>query len=134
MGFLGVLAPMLATVIDRVIPDTGERDRVKAELHAQLIANAATMEQAAARIIQAEAQSEHQLAAIWRPLLALVCVAIVANNFILAPYVALFAGVDVTLPLPPEIWNLMNLCVGGYVASRGAEKVARIWKEGGGRG
>ena len=79
-------------------------------------------------VIVAEVQGESWLQRNWRPLLMLVCIIIVANNFILHPYLSMFTEYSTALELPPDLWALMKLGVGGYIASRGAEKGLKIWK------
>ena len=76
-------------------------------------------------VITAEAKSEGILARNWRPITMLCFVAIITNNYILAPYLSLFGVPDVTLEIPDNMWNLLSLGIGGYMASRGAEKVTR---------
>jgi hypothetical protein len=49
---------------------------------------------------------------------------IIANNYIIHPYLALFApGKSLQLILPPEMWSLLKIGVGGYVVGRSVEKV-----------
>ena len=80
-------------------------------------------------IIKEEAKSEHFLTATWRPITALVFVAIIANNYIIAPYTGAMFGVEIMLEIPNQMWDLLNLMIGGYVASRGAEKLVDKWKK-----
>lgn len=82
------------------------------------------MEQRVA-VIKAEANSEHKLAAVWRPITMLGFLVVVMNNYVVAPYIQLFF--DVKLPIleiGDEMWSLLQIGIGGYVASRGIEKVA----------
>lgn len=56
------------------------------------------------------------------------------NNFILAPYVTLMFGVDVTLSvrtdaLPKEMWELLTLGVGGYIGGRTIEKAVKEYRK-----
>lgn len=81
------------------------------------------------RIIEAEAKSEHFLTATWRPIMALTFGFIIANNYIIAPYTGALFGVEIVLEIPPQMWDLLNLMIGGYVGSRGVEKVIREWKK-----
>ena len=81
-------------------------------------------------IIKEEAKSEHFLTATWRPITALVFVAIIANNYIIAPYMGAMFGTKIMLEIPPQMWDLLQLMIGGYVASRGAEKLADKWIKG----
>ena len=80
-------------------------------------------------IIQSEAESEHFLTATWRPITALVFVAIIANNYIIAPYTEAFFNVKVMLEIPPQMWQLLKIMIGGYVMSRGAEKGLRTYMD-----
>lgn len=80
-------------------------------------------------IIKEEAKSEHFLTSTWRPITALTFVVIIANNYIIAPYMSAMLGWQIMLEIPPQMWDLLNLMIGGYVASRGAEKLVDKWKE-----
>jgi len=81
------------------------------------------------RIIEAEAKSEHMLTSTWRPITMLTFVFIIANNYIIAPYASALFGTDIpTLELTKDMWDLVTVGLGGYVVSRGAEKVAQSWK------
>jgi len=122
---LSALIKPVFSVIDKYIDNETERERLKAKIQEQLLRNNAAELKAASEIITAEARGESWLQRNWRPILMLTIVAIVANNYLLAPYVQAFGGVAVNLDLPPELFNLMTVGVGGYVVSRGAEKVSK---------
>jgi len=79
--------------------------------------------QAQASIIRAEAQGASWLQRNWRPLLMMTIISIIANNFLLLPYAAALGLPIVPLDLPDKMWTLMTVGVGGYIASRGAEKI-----------
>ena len=83
-----------------------------------------------ASIVRAEVGSESMLARNWRPITMLMFVAIIANNYIVAPYVAAFGGHVPTLDIPNGMWALLNVGIGGYIASRGAEKIVRTLRNG----
>lgn len=80
------------------------------------------------QIITAEAKSEHWVVASWRPITMLVFVFIIANNYILVPYMTAFGGTVVPLPLDQNMWDLLKIGLGGYVIGRSAEKVAKHYK------
>ena len=80
-------------------------------------------------IIKAEAESEHFLTSTWRPITALVFVVIIANNYIVAPYMEAFLGTKIILKIPPQMWDLLKIMIGGYVVGRSAEKGVRVWKD-----
>ena len=78
-------------------------------------------------IIKAEAESEHFLTSTWRPITALVFVAIIANNYIIAPYMETFMETKIILKIPPQMWDLLKIMIGGYVVGRSAEKSLQTW-------
>ena len=76
-------------------------------------------------VIEAEAKSEHAITSTWRPITMLVFVFIIANNYIIVPYVnSLFAAHLAALAIPPDMWGLLKLGLGGYVVGRSGEKMA----------
>jgi len=131
-ALLPVLGPLVGDVVKRILPeDKDKRMEVERELNMALMQNSAAIEQAAASVIKAEAESEHKITATWRPILMLTITAIVGWNYLVAPLVELmvrlFAGdaVPLTIPLPEELWQLLMIGVGGYVVGRSGEKIAR---------
>lgn len=68
---------------------------------------------ARAKIITAEAKSEHWIAAAWRPITMLTFVALVV-----ADQTGLLA-----FRLADEAWTLLQIGLGGYVVGRSAEKI-----------
>jgi hypothetical protein len=129
-AIIPIIGSLLGKAIDRAVPDADQAARLKAEVMTVVLQQAGAELQGAVEIIKAEAQGESWLQRNWRPLLMLTVVAIVGNNYLLAPYVnALFgAGAAPVLDLPDRLWDLMTLGVGGYVAGRTAEKVVATWK------
>jgi len=77
-----------------------------------------------AGIITAEIKSDSLLAKNWRPMLMVLFGVIILNEYILSPYFGLPAK-----ELPEHMWDLLNIGVGGYVLSRGAEKGVKMWKQ-----
>jgi|TARA_R110000803_G_scaffold20541_7_gene52768 hypothetical protein len=80
-------------------------------------------------IITAEAKSQSSLARNWRPITMLVFVAIIFNNYLVYPYIQLFGGTAVQLPIPADMWDLLKLGIGGYIAGRSVEKGIESWKK-----
>lgn len=72
-----------------------------------------------AQIIQAEAKSDHWLAAVWRPIVMLVFVALIVLRWLgwTAP--------NLTPELEAQLMVLVQIGLGGYVVGRSAEKVAK---------
>jgi len=112
-------------IIDQLVEDKDQAAKLKAEFQLQAMQadySAINAEiQAQAQIVAAEAQGQSWLQRNWRPVLMLVIVAIVANNYIIYPYLELFGVKATPLELPERMWSLMQIGVGGYVVGRSAE-------------
>ena len=124
MGILSLLIGPLANLLGRVLPDPAAAQAAKLKL-IELADQGALAELdgqvkeqlAAAGVVQSEAQSKFWLAACWRPITSLVFVALITARMfgLTAPNVSPAEYL--------ELWALMKLCLGGYIASRGIEKV-----------
>ena len=129
LGIVQSLAKPITDTIDNLHTSDEEKLQIKqAVLQMQQQAEDILVE-TKGNIIEAEAKSEHFLTATWRPITALVFVFIIANNYIIAPYAGAMFGMEIMLEIPPQMWDLLNLMIGGYVASRGAEKLVKEWKK-----
>lgn len=71
------------------------------------------------KIIESEAKGESWLQRNWRPMLMVICMFIMLNNYVLVPYF----GIPVAT-LDDHIWTLMEMGVTGYVAGRSLEKIS----------
>lgn len=83
---------------------------------------------AASEVVKTEAKSEHWLTASWRPIIMLLFGVIIANNYILYPYLSLFFQEVPKLDIPPDMWQLLKIGLGGYVVGRSGEKIVREFK------
>ncbi|MBZ5489157.1 hypothetical protein HW452_16680 [Halomonas aquamarina] len=127
---LASLVSPLFSVIDKAVTDKDEAARLKHEIQTQLIDSENSALKAKMEVVLAEAAGESWLQRNWRPILMLTIVAIVANNYLIAPYLSAMFGVGLTLPLPDALWNLMTLGVGGYIAGQTAERGISTWQSG----
>lgn len=130
MGLITSLLPVVGNVLDRVLPDTVEKDKVKAELQAQMLQHSASIEKAAAEVVVAEAKGESWLQRNWRPVTMMSFVVIIVNNYIAVPWLQTFGLPAIHLDIPPDMWTLLQLGLSGYIVSRGAEKGIKMWKDG----
>ena len=64
----------------------------------------------------------------WRPVMMYVFMYIIAQYYILNPIAEFFWPALKLKDLPPEMWTLLTVAVGGYITSRGVEKGLKIWK------
>jgi len=116
-------------LIDKLVPDPQAKLDATAKLM-QMEKDGELKElEAVMQIITAEANSEHWLAANWRPITMLTFVFIIANNYIIYPYLSLFWNDEHTLAIPPDMWALLKIGLGGYVVGRSVEKGIKNWKQ-----
>ena len=127
----------IGSVIDNVHTSEEERAAAKAKLRAleteataQILSHAESLFQSQRDVLVAEITGEGWLQKSWRPITMLVFVFIIANNYIIVPYVSAFGAMVPTLEIPNGMWALLNVGIGGYIASRGIEKVVKA-KNGG---
>lgn len=129
-AMIPAIAGLIGRVIDRAVPDQAEAARLRGQMLDILHSEGMAELEAQSKLILAEVQGASWLQRNWRPVLMLVVVAIIANNYLLAPYInAIFgAGSVPVLDLPERLWDLMTLGVGGYVVGRSAEKLMATWR------
>ena len=122
-------------VIDQVVEDKDKANELKASLE-QVMQNSDLtkfVEQIKAQtsIILAEANSQSWLARNWRPGLMALFGLIIFNNYVLNPWLTAMFSVNIIMEIPPDMWALLKIGLGGYVVGRSTEKVAEIWKKNG---
>jgi hypothetical protein len=117
-ALIPALLPILGDTLKRFFPDPEQAAKVQQEITLALLSNQAAMNQAAGDIIKAEAQSEHWLAACWRPIMMLTFGALIVARWVgwSAP------GISDAEVL--KLWDIVQLGLGGYVIGRSVEKVA----------
>lgn len=126
-----IVAPLLGKVfdvVDQAVTDKDLAAQIKAQIqvksmeidHSEFVTEITEQ----SKIIQAEAGSQSWMARNWRPSIMMLFGIIILNNYILNPWISAMFGVNVMMEIPPEMWGLLKLGIGGYIASRGIEKVA----------
>lgn len=121
---------LVSKAIDKAVPDAGQAAELREKVTGAILSLAQTELQGAISIIVAEAQGESWLQRNWRPLLMLTCIGIIANNYVLYPYLKLFVAAPPLLEMPDALWELLKIGVGGYVIGRSVEKGIDLWKNG----
>ena len=118
LSFLGGAIKPLAGLVDDLHTSDEERLQLKValdKLHNEFASKALDYEQsimeAKTSIIVAEAQSPHMITSIWRPVTMLTFVFLIVWSQ--------FTGMEI----PPDLWFVVKLGLGGYVVGRSAEKV-----------
>jgi hypothetical protein len=120
-ALLPVLGPIFGQVAKSLFPnaeDELKRLEMQNQIQLALINNAAGIEQAAASVVKAEAESEHWLTANWRPILMLTFGALIVARWLgwTAPAISEAEYL--------KLWSIVEIGVGGYVIGRSVEKVA----------
>lgn len=118
-----LLISPLSTLIERIFPDKEQQDKAKAEMMTIMYDAQAKEVEAKSKVVIAEATGESWMQRNWRPVLMFTFIALIINNYILLPY-AKALGIPIqALQLPPEMWTLLTIGVGGYVVGRSGEKI-----------
>jgi hypothetical protein len=123
----GPIVKGLFGIIDQAVEDKDVANKIKAEIASRQQDLIQTELKGAIEIILAEAKG-NWLQRSWRPMLMLIAMAIIANNYILVPYLSMFTDKVAVLELPDGLWTLLVTGVGGYVVGRSAEKAVTAWK------
>ncbi|MFA3791753.1 3TM-type holin [Aliiglaciecola sp. SL4] len=143
MEFIGGIFKPAADLIDNVHTSDEERlilkkqlDEISSgvqlkmiELEHKVLEYETKLLQAQQAVIIAEAQGKSWIQRNWRPVLMMVIIFIVANNYILFPYLSLFTDKIKMLELPEELFTLLTVGVGGYVVGRSGEKIAQSMRK-----
>jgi len=77
----------------------------------------------------AEIDNQPWIARNWRAITMLMLIFIVFNNFVLVPYAIALGFPIVELKIPEDMWTLLHIGLGGYLAKQTAENVAKTMKE-----
>lgn len=122
LPIIGTIVKKILDVIDKAVPDKDLREKLKAEIQLTIFTKEYDVIikqlEAQKEIIVAEATGHSWLQRNWRPIAMLVFVYIVAHNYIFAPLFGLSY-----LQIPPDMWDLLKIGIGGYVVGRSAEKI-----------
>jgi hypothetical protein len=95
-----------------------EQKQDLAELQAYI-----TVLQGRMSIINQEAKSDHWLTANWRPITMMVFLGLIVLRWLG------FTNEDITDAEYLKAWELLQMGIGGYIASRGIEKVVSTYKK-----
>ena len=108
--------PIAETIkaIDGITTSGAERIALKKEFITQIV-------EAQAKVITAEAQSKSWLTQSWRPMVMLSFASILVYSFFVGPMFELKV-----VPVPPDLWGLMKIGIGGYIGGRSVEKLASM--------
>lgn len=117
------ITDLIGKVLDKAVPDAGERERLRAAIRLELLASQGRELEHAANIILAEANGESWLQRNWRPLLMLWFAALVGAHWLG------FTPPNLPDAVVEKLLDIVQVGVGGYVLGRSAEKVVKEWKK-----
>lgn len=109
--------PVLGTLIERVLPDKSQQDQAKKELTSMIVSGELDELAIRAGVIKAEAQGDSWLQRSWRPIVMLVF-----TGLIVARWMG-WSAPDLSEAVELKLFSIVQLGIGGYIASRGIEKV-----------
>jgi len=134
-GLIKPVTELVSNIVKRILPaekiSEEERLRIISQIQLELMRADWSTVQKQADVVMSEAEGRSWLQRNWRPILMLTIVAIVANNYLIYPYLSMFTDKAKVLMLPDKLWNLMTIGVGGYIVGRSGEKIMDRWKKGG---
>ncbi len=129
---LGIVTPLLAPLIDLARSAIGDPER-RAELEAALTRAAAASERAldeARRdVVVAEATGHSPAQRNWRPHFMYVCMALLVWYAVPLPLLSVLLDTDLAdliglSHVPPGLWTLLTVGMGGYIGARTVEKLS----------
>jgi len=112
-------------VLGRFFEDKDQAAQAAQELRLAMLAHEKTANELARDVVVAEAKSGHWITSAWRPIVMLMFAVMIANNYIIAPYLDAILGTSVMFDMPDQAWSLLSIGLGGYVLGRSGEKIAR---------
>lgn len=137
-GLAGPVSKVISKFITRKedqLLAQAELDKITNGFKEKLLDNQKSILEAQRDLISAE-MTGSAMQRNWRPALMWVIIAIIANNYLLAPFLnhfVLYFGAEgkllPILELPDKLFNLMSIGLGGYVVGRSAEKIIPKLKE-----
>jgi hypothetical protein len=123
---LELLIGPIASLLDKIIPDAVERDRLAHEIATMAERHAQELAKAQIEVNKEEAKSSSMFVAGWRPAVGWICATGMGFNFICVPlggFVCAIAGVDISFPTL-DLSEMMPVLMGmlGLGAMRSFEK------------
>lgn len=122
---LSVVFKPLVDLIDELHTSDEERLQAKQKLfeaqstlYMRVLDFEARQLEAQSRIVEAEAKSETWLTSSWRPIVMLTFATLVVARWFG------YSAPNIPLEIESQLWTLLQIGLGGYVAGRSVEKVA----------
>ena len=142
LNFISGIFKPVADLVDNVHTSEEERGKLRNELakiqgdvqlrlleyQQQVLDYEKKLVDARSSVLKAELEGKSWLQRNWRPILMLIIIIIIANNYILFPYLSMWTDKVKVLQLPNGLYALLTAGVGGYIVGRSGEKIASNFK------
>ena len=122
LPLLAPIAKSIFSTVDKVITSKAEKEKIKAELQHKIITGDLKEIEAAATVIQLEAQGTW-LQRSWRPIMMLLFAALMVAHWFG------FTAPNIPESVQNSLLNIILVGIGGYTVGRSAEKVADKFKD-----
>lgn len=126
LDILSTITSIGSKILDKIFPDPQAAAEAKLKLlelqqsgELARLVHDSDLAKAQAEIIKAEAQSESWLTRNWRPIAMLTFLFLAVARFFG------WESPNVTQAENLAMWKLLEIGIGGYIVSRGAEKIAK---------
>ena len=116
-SLIGSIGGKVLDIVDDVVEDKDEANRLKFEIQRQLIENKSSELEASAKIVLAEAQGSW-LQRNWRPLLMVTFAGLIVAHWFG------FTASNIPESVQNSLLNIVMIGIGGYVVGRSGEKIA----------
>ena len=110
--------PVIGKIIEKIIPDLDKAAEAKKSLLDMAVKGELDELAQRAGIIKAEAGGDGWLQRSWRPIVMLIFTALIVARWLG------WSAPDLSEAVELKLFSIVQLGLGGYVASRGIEKVA----------
>ena len=128
LSLIASILPSVFGVIDKAVTDKDKAAEIKASVQMQMMSNQSEEMKQAAAVIIAEAQgSDYQRN--WRPTLMYLIMFLLVFNGVAVPLINAIWGIQLPIldawkAIPSELWTVLQIGIGGYIAGRSGEKIA----------
>lgn len=125
LTFIADAVKSIFGIVDKAVVDKDKALELKTEIEKKIWDLSNKITEAQKEIIIAEIKGSW-LQRNWRPILMFTIILIIFNNYFFAPYCQSFISAKFPIiELPEQMWMLLTIGVGGYVAGRSFEKIKK---------
>jgi len=125
---LSLVGPII-DIIKKIIPDKVAQTKATSKIIELQLSGELSKMIAAADVVTAEIKSDSWLTSNWRAMLMCIFGYIIFNNYILVQYASMVGLTIPVLQIPPQMWTLLDIGIGGYIIGRSGEKIVDRWKK-----